>query len=80
MQYVMQPIKNGLVDVSPYVRKTAAISCAKTFSITPDAIKGAAQKFHVFVFLAGSPHPRSLILLFAHRSRDYKQTVRNDSR
>jgi vesicle coat complex subunit len=40
IEYVMQPLKNGLVDVSPYVRKTAAISCAKTFSVIPTAIKG----------------------------------------
>lgn len=39
LDYIMQPLKNGLVDVSPYVRKTAALSCARIYKMAPATIR-----------------------------------------
>jgi AP-4 complex subunit beta-1 len=40
VEHVILPLKSGLVDVSPYVRRTAVLGCAKVFQLAPDTIKG----------------------------------------
>lgn len=40
VEYFMGPIRNGLVDASPYVRKTAVMSIAKVFALVPSVVRG----------------------------------------
>jgi hypothetical protein len=40
IEHILVPLKSGLVDVSPYVRKTAAAGCAKVFHFSPESIRG----------------------------------------
>lgn len=39
VEYVMQPIRNGLTDNSAYVRKTAVMGVAKLFAVAPTLLK-----------------------------------------
>lgn len=41
VEYTLLPIRKGLNDGSPYVRKTAVIGCAKLFRQAPEAVKGS---------------------------------------
>jgi len=43
---MVQPLKNGLLDITPYVRKTAAISCAKLYQVAPSVVSGADSVSH----------------------------------
>jgi AP-4 complex subunit beta-1 len=38
--HIFKGITTGLGDLSPYVRKTAVIGCAKLFYITPNRVRG----------------------------------------
>lgn len=38
-EYVIQPIRKGLGDASPYVRKTAVVGIAKLFLFAPESVK-----------------------------------------
>lgn len=38
-EYCMMPIRKGLNDASPYVRKTAVLACAKLHRHAPDVVK-----------------------------------------
>jgi vesicle coat complex subunit len=40
VEYIMGSLRQGLVDSSAYVRKTAVMGCAKLFSLVPNVIKG----------------------------------------
>jgi vesicle coat complex subunit len=42
IEHILVPLKSGLVDVSPYVRKTAAAGCAKVFHFSPESIREPA--------------------------------------
>lgn len=48
----MLPIRKGLNDPSPYVRKAAVVGCAKLFCLSPESVKGTAVAFPVSVTLA----------------------------
>jgi len=39
VEYVMQPIRNGLTDNSAYVRKTAVMGVAKLYAVAPTLLK-----------------------------------------
>ena len=39
IEYIMGPMRAGLIDPAPYVRKTAVSGCAKIFAMLPGAIK-----------------------------------------
>jgi len=36
----MKPLQNGLIDPSPYVRKTAVVGCLKLFHLSPKRVRG----------------------------------------
>lgn len=39
VEYITQPLKNGLSDVNAYVRKTAVLGCVKLFHVAPRIVK-----------------------------------------
>ena len=39
MDYIREPLKAGLQDRSPYVRRTAVMGCVKLFYFAPEFIK-----------------------------------------
>eukprot|EP00051_Salpingoeca_urceolata_P034243 m.24156 g.24156 ORF g.24156 m.24156 type:complete len:752 (-) comp7406_c0_seq1:68-2323(-) len=39
VEYVLQPVQDGLRDKSPYVRKTAVLGCVKLFYIAENAVR-----------------------------------------
>lgn len=40
VEYVFNSIQKGIGDMSPYVRKTAVLGCAKLFHIAPNRVRG----------------------------------------
>ena len=51
--YALGPLKAGLVDMSPYVRKTAIMGVVKIWYINPAAIYGIIFYFHSFLLESG---------------------------
>ena len=43
MDYIREPLKAGLQDRSPYVRRTAVMGCVKLFYFAPEFIKSKCQ-------------------------------------
>ena len=39
VDYIREPLKAGLQDRSPYVRRTAVMGCVKLFYFVPEFIK-----------------------------------------
>ena len=42
VEYVFNSIQKGIGDLSPYVRKTAILGCAKLFQIAPSRVRGTS--------------------------------------